>query len=171
MPLYPPRQHFCLQILDNSLTLSKTYITIHLGSEIDHVEEGLSPRRASRAKGAWKKEGPRSRGKSGKRGPQSASVFGARLTVGRPNLPWRKCRSESDAPNHRTSGPTLLEATPVRITAPGRNPEAMTTLSNIADSTLFFQSRGSGFVHNMSDGTRHECPFSRSENHDYRRPD
>jgi hypothetical protein len=53
----------------------------------------------------------------------------------------------------------MLEASPVRITAPGRNPEAMTTLANIAQNTLFFQSPRFGFP-NVTDGTRHEYPLA-----------
>jgi hypothetical protein len=50
----------------------------------------------------------------------------------------------------------MLEASPVRITAPGLDPEAMTTLANIADSPLFFQSLASGPSPHMPDWTRHE---------------
>jgi hypothetical protein len=54
----------------------------------------------------------------------------------------------------------MLEASPVRITAPGLDPEAMTTLPNIAQNALIFQSPASGPSPNMSDWTRHEYPFA-----------
>lgn len=58
----------------------------------------------------------------GKAASQSASKpFGARLMVGRPVLPRRKCRSESDAPS-QNSGTGAVPAAPVPDQKPRNGP-------------------------------------------------
>jgi hypothetical protein len=66
--------------------------------------------------------------------------LGARLTVGHPPLPVRKCRSESDAPS-LTVGPTPFQRHRSRTKNPGLAPELMTLPVHIARNAPTFQRR------------------------------
>jgi hypothetical protein len=85
-----------------------------------------APGALAEQRGRGKKERPLPKRLTGqgKRPRNRLQVLGASLTVGRPALPRWKCRSESDAPNQRTSGAVLLEAARPRITNPGIEPRS-----------------------------------------------
>src|ERR1700692_4785876 len=77
---------FFIDTFSNFLLKSiRSGVMYDLGSGDQHDQKGLSPRRASRAMGAWKTKRPPSRGSNqGKAASQSAPRLGARLTVGQP---------------------------------------------------------------------------------------
>lgn len=73
------------------------------------IRRAESPRRAGRAsRGEEKGKAalPRALTKENAAFCNRHQVLGARLTVGHPPVQVRKCRSESDAPNFKSSGPT-----------------------------------------------------------------
>ena len=151
---------FCL------LTYPKISLHSSLTSGGRDDQEGGEPRAApAEHPGCGKRERPPSQGlKPGKSGLAIGFVvLRARLTVGRPALPQRKSRSESEALNWQPSGPTP----PARGAGPDQEPrdraaKQMTTQANIAESALFFQSPASGRSTVMD--RAHEHPSSRQTN-------